>query len=38
MLYRYERIDALFCDVQMIDLDFCLSASVNVRYDLLTYF
>jgi hypothetical protein len=24
--------------VQMIDLDFCLSASVNVRYDLLTYF
>jgi hypothetical protein len=27
----------LFCDVQMIDLDFCLSASVNVRYGLHTF-
>jgi hypothetical protein len=35
MLYHYERIDVL--DVQMFDLNFYLSASVNVRYDLHTF-
>jgi hypothetical protein len=36
MLYRYERID-VFLDVHMFDLNFCLSASVNVRYYLHTH-
>jgi hypothetical protein len=36
MLYHYERIDVLL-DVQMFDSRFCLSASVNVRYDLHTH-
>jgi hypothetical protein len=35
MLYCYERTD-VFLDVQMFDSNFCLSASVNVRYDLHT--
>jgi hypothetical protein len=35
-LYCYESVDVLF-DVQIFDLNFYLSASVNVRYDLHTF-
>jgi hypothetical protein len=30
------RIDCSLCGVKMLDLDLCLSASVNVRYILHT--
>jgi hypothetical protein len=30
------RVDCSLCDVKMLDLDLCLSASVNVRYILHT--
>jgi hypothetical protein len=36
MTYRYGRIDVLL-DVPMFDSNFCLSASVNIRYDLHTH-
>jgi hypothetical protein len=36
MLYRYVRIDCSWRGVKMLDLDLCMSASVNVSYVLHT--